>query len=122
MTWAIKYLPEAQDDLESFNKSTQITIKKAIKKVQQTPLPQSENGYGKPLGRKHGKNLTNFLKIKLLREGIRIVYKLVRTESQMLIVVIGIREDDEVYDIAEKRKNGRTFTNFKDPHTVGELL
>ncbi|MBO5637918.1 MAG: type II toxin-antitoxin system RelE/ParE family toxin [Acidaminococcaceae bacterium] len=104
MTWAIKYLPEAQDDLESFNKSTQITIKKAIKKVQQNPLPQSENGYGKPLGRKHGKNLTNFLKIKLLREGIRIVYKLVRTESQMLIVVIGIREDDEVYDIAEKRK------------------
>ena len=100
MTWTVNYLPEAQDELESFDKAQQKTIQKAIKKVQQNPLPQN----GKPLGKKHDRNLTNFLKIKLLREGIRIVYKLIRIENQMLIVVIGIRADDEVYDIAEKRK------------------
>lgn len=104
MTWTVNYLPEAQDELECFDKSQQKTILKAIKKVQQNPLPQNEGGYGKPLGKKHDRNLTNFLKIKLLREGIRIVYKLIRIENQMLIVVIGIRADDEVYDIAEKRK------------------
>jgi len=104
MTWTVNYLPEAQDELESFDKAQQKTIQKAIKKVQQNPLPQNEGGYGKPLGKKHNRSLTNFLKIKLLREGIRIVYKLIRIENQMIIVVIGIRADDEVYDIAEKRK------------------
>ena len=103
MTWSIQYLPEAQNDLESFDRSRQIIIKKAIRKVQQNPLPQSENGFGKPLGKKQNRNLTSFLKIKLRSEGIRIVYTLIRTDKQMLIVVIGIREDDEVYDIAEKR-------------------
>ena len=39
----------------------------------------------------------NFLKIKLRGEGIRIVYHLERTDTRMLIVVIGIREDEEVY-------------------------
>jgi mRNA interferase RelE/StbE len=44
------------------------------------------------------------LKIKLRNEGIRVVYKLMKTESQMLIVVVGIREDEEVYEIAHSRK------------------
>ena len=74
MTWTVNYLPEAQDELESFDKAQQKTIQKAIKKVQQNPLPQNEGGYGKPLGKKHDRNLTNFLKIKLLREGIPDAY------------------------------------------------
>ena len=35
--------------------------------------------------------------------GIRIVYKLMRIDGQMLVVVIGARADDEVYDTAKKR-------------------
>ena len=31
------------------------------------------------------------------------LYKLIRTESEMLIVVIGARADDEVYEAAEQR-------------------
>jgi len=79
-------------------------VKKAIKKVQDNPLPQSEGGYGKPLGHKRGLNLTNLLKIKLRGEGIRIVYKLIKTESQMLIIVVGVREDEEAYEIANSRR------------------
>ena len=105
MTWDLKYLPEAEKDLASLDRSRQLIVRKAIKKVQQNPLPQSEGGYGKPLGHKQGTNLTNFLKIKLRGDGIRIVYKLYRTETRMLIVVIGVREDEEVYEIAQKRKN-----------------
>ncbi len=44
------------------------------------------------------------MKIKLRREGIRIVYKLIKTDSRMLVIVIGIREDDEVYEIAHSRR------------------
>ena len=43
------------------------------------------------------------LKIKLRDAGLRIVYKLVRTETSMLVIVIGARADDAVYKIAEKR-------------------
>lgn len=44
------------------------------------------------------------MKIKLRGEGIRVVYKLIKTESQMLIIVVGIREDEEVYEIAHSRR------------------
>lgn len=104
MSWDVQYLPEADKDIESLARNQQIIVQKAIKKVKKNPLPQSEGGYGKPLGHRRGTNLTNFLKVKLRGEGIRIVYKLIRTESQMLIVVVGVREDDEVYDLAQKRK------------------
>ncbi len=104
MTWDIKFLPEADRDLDELSHSQQVIVKKAIKKVQQNPLPANEGGYVKPLGHKRGLNLTNLLKIKLLKEGIRIVYKLIRTETKMLIVVVGVREDEEVYEIASNRR------------------
>ena len=105
MSWDVKYLPEAEKDLKRLAHNQQLAVLKAIKKVRENPIPQNEGGYGKPLGHRRGTDLTNFLKIKLRGDGIRIVYKLVRTETTMLIVVIGIREDEEVYGIAQTRKN-----------------
>lgn len=95
MSWNVVYLPEAEKDILALARNRQLLVNKAIKKVKQNPLPQSEGGYGKPLGHKQGTNLTNFLKIKLRGAGIRIVYKLVRTDRQMLVVVVGVREDEE---------------------------
>ena len=104
MNWKLEFLPEAVKDLKSLSGNQQILVLKAIKKVQVNPLPTYEGGYGKPLGNKNGKNLAGFLKIKLRDAGIRVVYKLVRTETQMLVIVVGARADDEVYELAEKRK------------------
>ena len=104
MKWSIKFLPEADKDLDNLTRKQQIIVRKAIVKVQNNPLSQNDGGYGKPLGNKRGLNLTNLLKIKIRGEGIRIVYKLVKTESQMLIIVIGFREDEEIYEIAYKRR------------------
>ena len=42
-------------------------------------------------------------KIELLKSGIRVVYKLLRTDGIMKIIVIAARADDEVYDAASKR-------------------
>ena len=103
MNWEVLYLPEAEKDLKSLDHSQQIVVRKAIEKVKTNPLPQEEGGYGKPLGHKRGSNLTGFLKVKLRKEGIRIVYKLIRTETRMLIVIIGMREDEAVYEIAQRR-------------------
>ena len=105
MNWSIVFLPEAMKDIQSLSLARQAMVKKAIKKVQENPLPQNEGGYGKPLGSKRGLNLTGLLKIKLRGEGIRVVYKLERRESQMLVVVVGVREDEEVYQIAHTRRN-----------------
>ncbi|MCR4673158.1 MAG: type II toxin-antitoxin system RelE/ParE family toxin [Lachnospiraceae bacterium] len=104
MSWAVDFLPEAVKDLAGLSKNQQILVKKAIIKIRDNPLPQNEGGYGKPLGHKHGMNLTNLLKVKLRGEGIRVVYKLIRTDTKMLIIVIGVREDEEVYAIASRRR------------------
>ena len=47
--------------------------------------------------------LAGVLKIKLKASGIRIVYKLQRTDTKMQIIIIGMRADNAVYDEASKR-------------------
>jgi mRNA interferase RelE/StbE len=103
MKYKYKYSKEAEKDLDDFNKSQIEQITKAIRKVLQNPLPQNEGGLGKPLGNKQGQNLTGLCKIVLMKSGIRVVYKLIRTDELMEIIVVAARADSEVYDIAEKR-------------------
>ena len=103
MSWEVKYLPEVLDDFRALDGSQRIQVRKAIKKVQTNPLPDTEGGYGKRLANKGNAKLSGFLKIKLHGAGLRVVYQLVRKEDHMVIVVIGARADDEVYDIAHQR-------------------
>jgi len=103
MNWKLKYLPEAAKDLKNLAGNQRLMVIKAIDKVLQNPLPISEGGYGKPLGNKQGNDLSGFQKIKLKSAGIRVVYKLIRTKDEMLVVVIGARADEEAYDIAKQR-------------------
>ena len=93
MNWIIEFLPEVEKDISKLSDNQRISVFKALQKVK-----------AKPLGNKHGTDLAGFLKIKLRGEGIRIVYKLIRRESQMLVVVVGLREDDDVYTIAARRR------------------
>ena len=103
MSWTVKYLPEAEKDLKGLSGYQRILVLKAIKKVNTNPLPVSLGGYTKTLGNRNGNDLAGFLKIKLKSVGIRVVYKLIRTETDMLIIVIGARADDEVYETAQHR-------------------
>lgn len=103
MNWTLKYLPEVEKDLKQLGGNQRILVQKAIRKVQTNPLPANEGGYGKPLGNKGGTDLTGLLKIKLKSAGICVVYKLIRTETEMLVVVVGARADDEVYETAQHR-------------------
>lgn len=103
MSWQIEYLPEAVKDLKGLAGNQQLLVAKALKKVSQNPLPENEGGYGKPLGNHNETKLSGLLKIKLKSAGLRIVYQLIRTETEMRIIVIGARADDEVYQTAQKR-------------------
>ena len=103
MSWEVEYLPEANQDLKNLDGSQRLLVLKAIKKVQQNPISIYGGGYGKPLGNKNGSDLSGFLKVKLKSAGLRVVYKVVRQDDKMLIIVIGARADEEVYGIAQKR-------------------
>ena len=85
MSWKVEYLPEAEKDLKGLDGSQCNLVLKAIKKVQQNPLPVDEQGYGNH----NSTNLAGLLKIKLRSTGLRIVYQLRRTETSMMIIVIG---------------------------------
>lgn len=103
MTWSIQYLPEARKEFRALAGNQRILVEKALRKVRQNPLPAQEGGYGKLLGNKGGNSLTGLQKVKLRDAGLRIVYKVIRTETQMLVVVIGARAGEEVYDVALHR-------------------
>ena len=106
MAWSIKYHPLAYEELRQLDGSVKIMVLKGIQKVSENPKPQNEGGYGKPLGNQNGNNLKGLLKIKFLRIGVRVVYKLIENMEtrEMYILVISLRADNEVYDIAGKRK------------------
>ena len=101
--WTIEFTEEAKKDRAGLDHTQRIQVDKVIYKVSKNPLPQSEGGYGKPLGNKNSNNLTGLLKIKLLKLGIRVVYKIVLTDEVMKIIVVAARADDEIYEVAAKR-------------------
>lgn len=105
--WKVSYFDDALEDLKKLDNSQRKQVLKAIDKVKTNPLPQNEGGYGKPLGNKRGINLTNLYKIKLKKSGIRVVYQIIRVEHTMEIIIVSMREDEKVYEDAQKRINNK---------------
>ncbi|KLU62798.1 hypothetical protein CEB3_c08880 [Peptococcaceae bacterium CEB3] len=101
--WKIEYLRETLENIKRLDHSQRLQVVKAINKVAVNPLPQAEGGYGRPLSNKSGTNLASYCKIKLLKLGLRVVYKVVRENNIMKIVVVSARAHDEVYILAQKR-------------------
>ena len=106
MAWEIKYHPLAKEELARLDGSVRKIVLKGIIKVSANPKPQSEGGYGKPLGNKAGNDLTVLLKIKYRDIGIRVVYKLKKNKKthDMYMLVMCASADNEVDDLAGKRK------------------
>ena len=102
--WELVFFEEARDDLRRLDGAQRKRVLKAIERVRTNPLPKSEGGYGTPLGNRLSYDLTGLLKIKLRADGIRVVYKTYVQDGLMLVVVIGIRDDAEVYRKAAERK------------------
>lgn len=88
MSWKIRYLDEAIEDINSLDKSLKPQIAKMIHRVASNPLPRSDGGYGSALGNHNGIDLSGCFKIKLKKAGIRIVYTLERSAKGMTVVVV----------------------------------
>ena len=103
MSWHIKYLPEAEDDLLSLDGGVREEVVKGIRKVSKNP--DYPNGYGKPLGNFSGSNLAGLYKIKFKKSGIRAVYALQRIDKIMTLIIISMRADELVYQEAARRRD-----------------
>ena len=105
MGWTVDFIPKAEKEFNKLNNSPKSQVAKAIHKVSQNPLPQSEGGYGKSLSNNQSSKLAGCLKIKLKNIGLRVVYQLIRDDKVMKIIIVSIRDDNEVYKEAERRIN-----------------
>lgn len=95
MTWTVKYLPEVHDDLVALDGSSVKRVEKVIKK---SIINGSPDKLGKPLR----KDLADCRRIRV--GDIRIVYKIFKKEVQVLVIAVGMRRNNKIYDTAETRQ------------------
>ncbi len=98
--WKIIFPDIVKGDVVALGASVQAQVLKMINRVATNPLPQSRGGYGKPLGG----DLSGLLKIKLRRAGVRVVYALREIEGEMVVIIVGMREESAVYRLAARRR------------------
>lgn len=96
--YEIKYHPLVETDLKQLNNSVRLEVFKKLKKIQQTPE------LGKPLGKKNNMNLTGLFKVYVAKKQVRIVYEIINNILVVKVIVIGKRENMEVYKQAQERR------------------
>ena len=94
MAWTINYHPDVEQDLLSLGR----TEARAILKVIEERIAQGEpDKLGKPLA-------GELLGCRRIRTGqTRIVYRVDGGRIEVLIIVIGMRRNNEIYDTASSR-------------------
>ncbi len=92
---------EVKKDIKKLKLNRQQILKLQAKiiEIAANPLPKAEGGYGEPLA----KNLKGLLKFRFDND-YRVVYQLIKTETLMKVIIIGLRSDLEVYQIAAHRQ------------------
>jgi len=98
MNYKIKFHPLAEKELLNLDGSVKNLVIKQITKLSNNP------NYGEDLGNKHGFDLTGYKKLYVNNKKIRIIYKVEKEKVLIKIIAIGKREDFEVYQDADKRK------------------
>jgi mRNA interferase RelE/StbE len=99
MSYKLVAKEEVEDDLSKLSHAQRVLVFKQFKKLQTSPE------LGKDLGNKAGYNLSGCKKLYVDKKKIRIVYRIVDNEILVEVIVVGKREDMEVYDKANKRIN-----------------
>lgn len=111
MTWTLLFAPDTIKDIKKLDKTVRAQVMSALERVSMNPLPRNEGGYGKPLGnssRSHTR-LGGLFKVKFQKVGVRAIYRLKRSESEMIVEVVGVRSDCEVYQLAQQRRDRDGF-------------
>ena len=97
MTCKLKFLPSADKDWKKLDNSVKIPLLTALKKRLENPII--------PKDRLHGIKGKECYKIKLRSFGIRLVYSIEHKIITLVVISVGKRENNEVYDsLHEKLK------------------
>lgn len=93
MTYKLEFLEQALAEWKKLNPSIQQQLKKKLEKVLEAPRI--------PKNKLSGHN--SRYKIKLRSIGYRLVYQVIDDEVVVLVIAIGKREKNAVYDMADSR-------------------
>lgn len=95
----VVFIEEAQKDYKKLDGSIKKLVNVALAKME-----ERADELGEDLTSKHGVNLIGCRKIKFRKAGIRLVYRIVGDKAEIAeIIILGKREDNEVYQEAYKR-------------------
>jgi len=99
--YSIEYHEKVFDDIKKLKltKNQLYKLKYKIENIARNPYPKSHGGLGEPLSG----NLKGLLKFRFLND-YRVVYKILKEDDAVKIIVIGLRRDMLVYNMAVKRK------------------
>jgi mRNA interferase RelE/StbE len=93
MTYNLEFLEEALSEWNKLNPSIKQQLKKKLSKILENPRVPKNKLSGHP----------NRYKIKLRSIGYRLVYEVVDSEIIVLVVAVGKRENNAVYNDANSR-------------------
>ncbi|EPF5676134.1 type II toxin-antitoxin system RelE family toxin [Escherichia coli] len=93
MTYEIRFLPRALKEWSKLGHTVREQFKRKLAERQDNPRVQADALSGKP----------DRYKIKLRSSGYRLIYEVRDTEIVLLVIAVGKREGDLVYDLADKR-------------------
>jgi len=93
MRYDLQFHPDALDEWGRLEKAIREQLKKKLAQRLDEPIVPASRLAGRP----------NRYKIKLRSAGIRLVYEVRETELILLVVAVGRRERNAVYDIASRR-------------------
>ena len=88
MTYALKFLPEALAEWQALDGSVKEPLRKLLKKRLDNPHV--------PGGALHG-DLQGYYKIKLLKQGVRLVYGVEDDVLIVMVMAVDRRENNRVY-------------------------
>lgn len=95
MNYKLKFLPTALKEWKKLDNTVQSQLKKKLKERLNSPHEPSSQLRG----------FENHYKIKLRASGYRLVYEVIDDEIYVLVIAIGKRNKNEVYNQAQKRAN-----------------
>ncbi len=94
MSWQVHYHPEVEHDLRRLGKSE---AKAILKVIEERIMNGEPHKLGKPLN-------GDLAGLRLIRTGqTRIVYRVYEDRIEVLIIAVGMRRDNEIYDAANGR-------------------
>ena len=93
MPYKLKFLPTALKEWKKLDGSIRNQLKKKLESVLHSPeIPANRL-----------RNFEHHYKIKLRSSGYRLVYEVISDEVVVLVIAIGKREGNRVYEVAKQR-------------------